>query len=977
MTRVALPAGLVIVASLAGCLGDSSSSGSRRTAVDTASARTQQAAADGAYSRGAYDSAGAIYGRVAALADRNHDTLMKARALTQAGLAAWRSGRYTNARTLGEQALALKISAGLARELPKSYNALGLLAHDEGRFSQAIDAFNRAESAAVDVGDSATIAKARGNAGLVFSDIGDYARARRGLSALRDFARAKSDTQLYANSLVNLGMVEIGAGSPAASLPLLANALRLERVARFAAGEENALGQIATAYHAMGEPQSAIAYLDSALSIARANGLRQPETDDLQLLAKYFGESGDHARVLEFLKRAAPIADSLGMRNIQGDIARSQARALFALGDLRGARQRAEAARRFHADAGATLEQMWDELTIAELGQRAGHSDGFAAKTAALASARRLAATIDSRVVRVELGLGEARIAELASDWQAVLSTLTRIQNDLSATTTAHDWEASELEARSYLALGRVDDAIRLGREAVRSIERVRARFTSGPLRTSYAVEQASVYSNLVMALLRRGETAEAFKVADAARSRALLEHLSAAKSDSSSRTAAGDLAAAEQLLRRIDRLMELLRVADTGSSSRRTLPADDQTEFLSQQIAESRRDYETLMRRTRVADRQTIAMARGDLPDPERIRATLRPGEAMLEYFVTDTQLVTFVVTQRSIRALGTPISDDALSSRVRLARDLVGRRESTPAAQRAVLSGLYDVLIAPAKRGGLLDGIRTLAIVPHSVLAYLPFAALIEPRTERYLVQDFDLFALPSGSSLPGVRNAPSPDTRLETAVFAPFPTDLPGTGAEAEAIGHLTAASLRYLGANATESTLRAKLAEPRIVHVATHGVLNARSPMFSRIELARASSVADPSNDGRLEVHEVLDLTIRSPLVFLSGCETGNGNAWSTSFARGDDYATLAEAFLYAGARNVISTLWRIEDRAAASFATTFYSGLGTKTPVEALGMAQRATLASRDYASPYYWAAYVTSGDGRSIGAQNRTHLSVQ
>lgn len=979
MTRLVLSAGVIVLLSLASCRGNDSRqrSGEATTIVDTASATTRQAAGDGAYSRGEYDSARVIYTRVAALAEQSHDTLLQARALTQAGLASWRSGRYTDARAFGEHAVALKIAAGLPRELPKSYNALGLLARDEGRFSQALDAFSHAEDGAIAVGDSAMMAKARGNAGLVYSDIGDFPRARRGLTSLRDFARIKADTQLYANSLVNLGMTEIGAGSPASALKLLTDALRLERAAHFAAGEENALGQMATAYQAMGEPQLAIAYLDSALAIARANGLRKPETEDLQLLARYFGESGDHARAIELLNQATALADSLGARDIQGSIARAQSDALFALGDLRGARERAEAARRFHADAGSTAEQMWDELGIAALGQRAGGADGLAARNTALSSARRLAGTIDSRVVRVELGLGEARVAEIANDSRAVLSAIARIREDLAATTTTHEWEASALEARAYLALGRIDEAVRSGRDAVRAIERVRGRFTSGPLRASYTFEQASVYSSLVIALLRQGETAQAFKIADAARSRALLEHLSAAKVDSSSRSSTADLAAAEQLLRRIDRLMELLRAADTGSSSRRARSADDQTSFLSEQIAESRREYETLMRRTSIADRRTVAMARGDLPNAENVRASLRPGEAMIEYFVADTQLVTFVVTKRSIRALGTPINEGALSSRVRLARELVGTRESTPTARHAALSGLYDLLIAPAKRGGLLDSIRTIAIVPHSVLAYLPFAALVDPQTGRYLIESFHLFQLPSGSSLPAVRLSTAAEDRLETAVFAPFPTDLPGTKAEAEAIGRLVSTTLQYTGGEATEAALRAKLSEGRVVHVATHGLLNARSPMFSRIELARGGAPATPRDDGRLEVHEVLDLAIRSPLVFLSGCETGSGNAWSTSFARGDDYATLAEAFLYAGARNVVSTLWRIEDRGAASFASSFYSALGTKSPVEALGAAQRAMLAGRDYASPYYWAGYVISGDGRSIGAQNRTGLSVQ
>ena len=117
------------------------------------------------------------------------------------------------------------------------------------------------------------------------------------------------------------------------------------------------------------------------------------------------------------------------------------------------------------------------------------------------------------------------------------------------------------------------------------------------------------------------------------------------------------------------------------------------------------------------------------------------------------------------------------------------------------------------------------------------------------------------------------------------------------------------------------------------MATHGVLNAKPDVLASELMRAAGSHASFDDDGRLEVHELLDLTIRSPLVFLSGCETGAGAAWSTSFARGEDYATLAEAFLFAGARNVVSTLWRIEVRSAAAFAMAFYKEVGNEPPVE--------------------------------------------
>ena len=132
----------------------------------------------------------------------------------------------------------------------------------------------------------------------------------------------------------------------------------------------------------------------------------------------------------------------------------------------------------------------------------------------------------------------------------------------------------------------------------------------------------------------------------------------------------------------------------------------------------------------------------------------------------------------------------------------------------------------------------------------------------------------------------------------------------------------------------------------------------------IELARGRS-GGSSDDGRFEVHELLTILVRSQLVFLSGCETGAGAAWSTSFRRAQDYATLSQAFLYSGTRDVVATLWRIDDRGAAVFAGRFYGELAVRPAAEALAMAQRAMIRDPLYSSPRYWAAYTISGSGGS------------
>jgi CHAT domain-containing protein len=85
--------------------------------------------------------------------------------------------------------------------------------------------------------------------------------------------------------------------------------------------------------------------------------------------------------------------------------------------------------------------------------------------------------------------------------------------------------------------------------------------------------------------------------------------------------------------------------------------------------------------------------------------------------------------------------------------------------------------------------------------------------------------------------------------------------------------------------------------------------------------------------------------------------------STDFARGEDFATLAQAFLYAGAGNVVATLWPVDDEGAAVFAERFYAHLWQLAPPEALAAAQRDLIAGPRYRAPYHWAAYVVSGPG--------------
>ncbi|MBW8773085.1 MAG: CHAT domain-containing protein, partial [Gemmatimonadetes bacterium] len=473
-----------------------------------------------------------------------------------------------------------------------------------------------------------------------------------------------------------------------------------------------------------------------------------------------------------------------------------------------------------------------------------------------------------------------------------------------------------------------------------------------------YTADRATIYADLVLALLQKGAVDEAFRVADAARGRTLTERLG---TETRALPAASrrEVAELRELLARIEVLTARLRATDSARTPERSVAGPSLASMLARRLAEARREYES--RIVRVAQSEPDASILGATTlDVADIRRSLAMGEALVEYFSIRDRIVTFVVTRDSVQWVSSPMGSDELAERVRSARSAIASRTSV---NEKPLRALHAQLVAPLEHARLLAGVHALVVVPHGALAYLPFAALVrDGTTTRYLVEDYSVVTLASASALPALRRRAAPATTVAASILAPLPNELPGSREEASIVAASYGGTRPIVGNGATEGALRAALGRSAVVHVASHGVYDSRSPMFSGIQLVAVSdSVRD--DDGRMEAHEVLALSVRSHLVFLSGCETALGPSWSTSFERTEDYVTLAQAFLFAGARNVVATLWRIEDRSAAVLAGSFYRALPGSSPAEALAAAQRSLIRTERYRRPYYWAAYVVSGSG--------------
>lgn len=926
---------------------------------------------DSSYAHGQFDSARGYWRIARTRAHAIDDSTAESRALTSLGLAAYRLGDYAEARALGEQALALKLRAGLKGDLFKSYNALGLLAWNEGRLNDAIALFEKATAVARATADHSALAKAANNIALVHTELGDFAQARAGFVEARTAGQTMGDAKIEGRSLDNLGMLDIQMGAPQPAVAELVEARALLRSTGDVTGEQNVLGQLGSAYDALGEPRLAYAALDTALALARAHGLKQEEASNLELLAGLHHQAGDPSQALKLYEQASALDAELGLGIEKGSNLRNVAQIEFELGRKDLALKNVKTALQTHRTAHAPLQELRDLLLLADLESAANTSHGEVETS--LASAATLARGLDSRLARVDVALTTAVIAEREGDSRRVLKTLNSRKTDFARGGYADEWRKATLQARSYARLGLLDSAVAAGRQAVAAVERVRENFGSTFLRASYATDKAEAYSDLTDILLRLGRTDEALQTVDAARSRALLEHMAA----TSSETTPGDstissLTESEALLRRIDTLSSHLDALEEGPVGKR-----DQAGINSfaAKLTDARTSYERLLVGVGERDTEGSALLGGRKFDTRKLKRAIGPKEALLEYWVSPTRLIVFVVAHNEIRSLATAVRREDLTRRIRLARDLVGAGDRPAGDETEVMTGLHQLLIGPVERAGLLRGVDRLVLIPHSALAYLPFAALRNGATNRYLMESYSLVSLPSAASFVILRTNSALAINLRTAsrstVFAPFPRTLPGSVREAHSFLAAFPGAESEEGAQATERRLRDALSRDGVVHVAGHGIMNPRNPMFSRIEMAPGSGT--PTDDGRLEVHELLAMRIRAPLLFLSGCETGLGPAWSTEFAHGEDYATLAQGFLYAGARSVISTLWQIEDESAAVLTDRFYAHLGVMAAPEALAAAQREVLHDPRYRAPYHWAGYTLTGVGEDTLASLRKH----
>ncbi|MDW8167798.1 MAG: CHAT domain-containing protein [Acidobacteriota bacterium] len=541
--------------------------------------------------------------------------------------------------------------------------------------------------------------------------------------------------------------------------------------------------------------------------------------------------------------------------------------------------------------------------------------------------------------------------------------------------------------------LGNLVEARARMEAALALIESLRAAAPGPELRAAFLASNRDYYDSYIDLLLRlherepeKGHDVAAFEASERARARSLLELLTEARIEVTAGIAP-ELKERERAVHaRIAGIQsQLLRAHAQAKPNPAEIAA---LEDALKRADEERAQVELEIRRKhpRYAELQ--------YPTPiglREIQRSLDERTALLEYVLGREGAVLFVVTRDGFQAirLGAVAEIRELVEKLRAA---IAQGPLRAAYVNYVANArlLYQALVQPAEKW--LAGKQELIIVPDGILYYLPFEVLLakgeltteDPRRLPYLLKTYAVSYAPSASvwaSLAREPMKPAQKTLLayadpvyrkveaESAVGRAFGSafgevrslsPLPHSRREAQEIARLypRAEAVVYVGAQAREENVKGeKLDEFRFIHFATHGLLNENAPQYSGLVLTLPLALRDAREDGLLQVYEIFNLKLNAELVVLSACETGLGKQ-----VQGEGLVGLTRAFLYAGARAVLVSLWKVADVSTAELMVRLYRHLKAgQSKAEALRRARLELLQEEGFVHPFYWAPFILVG----------------
>lgn len=843
------------------------------------------------------------------------------------------------------------------------------------RGNEGVDLFRQALPLAREAGSTYLEIDLLNRLAMALLGDGDIGPSEALLNEALGLAWRSGDRHLAADVLHGLGEAQRAAGEPHRAIDFYQQALAIRQDLGLEIDRARSLQRLGDAYALLDHHQEALGFLDEALAVFSRHGDRRAQASALLSLGWVHVLSDDAGRAVPVLRQALELQRQLGNRNSQVALLDRLGTALLETGDYPGALAAYTQALALSEQEGSTKDAANTATNVGCLYQRWGKTAQAAAQ---LAAARDLLQAIDD-----PLALSQAEYC---------LAGVERQRGDLAA------------------ALGHVEAALAIVDRLRGAARRRGARHRPIWLWQDYA----ELHVELLMArYLTTGErrfAVRAFEASDLARARNLfelvLESLVGVRS-----TAAPELLERERRIR--DRLNSIeaerreLRAEEAASSE--TVQAE--VAPIERRLGEISLDLERARAAIRRADPRYAELAE---PRPVRLaklQALLDPETVLLSYALGEERSYLYAVGASSFESWSLEprahlnAQAEALYRALRQSRF---RGFQVPLTAAALAQKLLPREAIPASA-------RRLLVVADGMLHYVPLAILPSPggdprnAEDRLLLDDFEIEYLPSASVLAALRRrdagrppapktvavfadavfsgddprltgeaeavrAPHPRTRQPLASAArtrsvsverlpegPLPR-LPFTHDEALAILALVpeSESAAHLEFAANKQAVLGNPLDPyRLVHFATHALIDERFPELSGLVLSRLDAAGD-GIDGNLHLHEIYSLRLAADLVVLSGCQTALGQQ-----VRGDGLLSLTRGFLYAGSSQVLVSLWSVDDEATAHLMAELYRGLidRRQSPAAALRSAQRWIRQQERWRAPYYWAAFMLQGAG--------------
>jgi len=856
------------------------------------------------------------------------------------------------------EALPIKRAIGDRQGEAVILSNIGAVYRSLGEMRKALDKYNEALPIKRAVGDRLGEANTLHNMGTVYQELGEMQKALDNYNEALPIVRSTGYRQGEVVTLNNIGALYRSLGEMRKALDKYNEALTIARVIGNRQGEALSLNNIGAVYQSLGEMRKALGKYNEALPIRRAVGDRIGEAATLNNIGAVYQSLGEMRKALEIYNDALPISQTIGSRIEEGRTLHNIGAAYNSLGEAQKALDKLNEALSIRRSIGARSEEAQTLLLIARVEQK--HNN----LTLARQSIEQAISIIES--IRAHIsgqGLRASFFASRQEFYESYIDLLMQMhkQNPASAFDAVALAVSERARARSLLEL--LEESRADIRQGVDSSLLERERSLQQLLNAKAAAQ---------FALLNRKHTpaqAEAFAKEIASIS-AEYEELRA------------------QIRARSPRYAALTQPQPLGLAEIQQQALDPDTLLLEYSLGDSA-SYLFVVSQTSIASHR--------LPKRAEIEAATRRVRELLTAPQPQTGDTKAKYQARIKEAREGYWPQAAVLSRMLLGpvASRLGRKRLAIVADGALQYIPFAALPAPSpgNEGGRNSGAEPQPLFVDHEIVSLPSASTLatlrretagrKPAEKSIAVLADPVFTnddtrvrreVGKEEAEGKTRSANSDETDigflqmtrsgLETEVIGAEGAfgRLLSTRREAVAISALVPERERMqaLDFEASRTTaLRPELGEYRIVHFATHGMLNNIHPELSGIVLSLVDKEGH-QQDGFLRLQDIYNLKLAAELVALSACQTALGKE-----IKGEGLIGLTRGFMYAGAPRVVASLWKVDDRATSELMKRFYQGmLGPEAlrPAGALRQAQLSILKEKQWREPYYWAAFVLQGE---------------